>query len=364
MTIRLPKLSLTMENGRLVRWLAPLGQPIAKDAVIAEIESDKAVVELTMPKDGIIEELCVNEGDVVDVGAPIAHLRSGEEAPAPRHASSPAARRRARELKIEIARVTGSGPGGRVVCQDVEQEAANAQEPPNTSSPSLPLMRRAIARIMTESVTTIPQFPLTFAVELGEILRIKENLHRSMARRQIKLSLTDFVIRAVAESLVEYPELNASFIGNPSDDDCRIVRHQKIHAGLAVGVEDGIFVPVIPDADQLPVAEIAARRMALIESVRAGNYERNPDTAATFTLSNLGATGVEQFQAIINPPESFILAMGAAREQAVVQEGKLVIRPVMRLTGTFDHRVVDGARAGEFLKSVVQRLEKGDWLLV
>jgi len=360
MTIQLPKLSLTMENGRIVRWLAPLGQPIAKDEVIAEIESDKAVVEMVMPKDGIIESFCVNEGDLVDVGAPIAKLRGGgEQKPtATRLASSPAARRLARERGVDIASLTGSGPGGRIVARDVEKEGGGK------AHPSIPLMRRAIARVMTESVTLIPQFPLTFSVDIGEILRIKKNLHRSLARRKIKLSLTDFVIRATAETLVDFPELNASFLGHPANDDCRIVRHSKIHAGLAVAVEDGILVPVIPDADQLPVADIAARRMAQIDAVRSGRFESTGNPSATFTLSNLGATGVEQFQAIINPPESFILAMGGAREEVVAREGKATIRPILRLTGTFDHRVVDGAKAGEFLKNVVRRLENGDWLLV
>jgi len=360
MTIQLPKLSLTMENGRIVRWLAPLGKPIAKDEVIAEIESDKAVVEMVMPKDGIIESLCVQEGDIVDVGAPIAKLRSGEKQdPAPaRLVSSPAARRLASERGVELSSLTGSGPGGRIVARDVEKEAGGK------APSSLPLMRRTIARVMTESVTLIPQFPLTFAVDISEILRIKKNLHRSLARRQIKLSLTDFVIRATAETLVDFPELNASFLGHPADDSCRIVRHPKIHAGLAVAVEDGILVPVIPDADQLPVADIAARRMEQIEAVRSGRYEGSASPPASFTLSNLGSTGVEQFQAIINPPESFILAMGGAREEVVAREGKVTIRPILRLTGTFDHRVVDGAKAGEFLKNVVGRIENGDWLLV
>jgi pyruvate dehydrogenase E2 component (dihydrolipoamide acetyltransferase) len=196
------------------------------------------------------------------------------------------------------------------------------------------------------------------------MMRIKQLVQGSLLRKQIKLSLTDFMIKAVAESLSHHPELNASFVGDDAKEDAHIIEHPHIHAGLAVAVEGGLMVPVIHDVQKLSVAEIAAVRMARIEALRTGTCALADLQGGTFTLSNLGNYGVEEFQAIVNPPESFILAVGAVNDEVVAHDGNMAVRPIMRITGSFDHRVTDGAPAASFMRELVSKMESEDWQLI
>ncbi len=381
-----------MDEGRIVQWLAPLGQWIAKDEAIAEIETDKAVIELPMPEDGIIERFLVEAGDEASVGAPIAILLGSGEAPAPsvsvaadavspiHVAISPSARRRARELGVDYKALTGSGPGYRIVHRDIEQAASRQRADvvapsfaavgaaPETTGTGrmVPLspMRRTIAKRMLESVQTVPQFSLTRRVDVSSMLNVKQLIQASLLKKQIKLSLTDFIIRAVAETLVEHPSLNASFIGHPQEEQSHIVLHEQVHVGLAVSVDNGLIVPVIHEAEKLSVAEIASMRMQRVDAIRNRTHRAADLSGGTVTVSNLGAYGVEQFQAIVNPPESLILAVGTVRDEAVVNAGKLEVRPVMYITGSFDHRVIDGAPAAAFMHDLVNRLQSADWQLI
>jgi pyruvate dehydrogenase E2 component (dihydrolipoamide acetyltransferase) len=302
---------------------------------------------------------------------------------------SPSARRRARELGVDVSALQGSGPGGRIVHRDIERAAeeleaalqrsaaaAPIDRRPALAQPSLPAaaasdngvtltaMRRTIARRMLQSVQTIPQFPLTYRIDMTNMLRIKQLIQGSLLRKQIKLSLTDFMIKAVAETLLNHKALNASFVGDPLEENCRIVEHSHVNAGLAVAVEGGLMVPVIHEAERLSIAEIAAVRMARIEALRSKSYAVSELQGGTFTLSNLGSFGAEQFQAIVNPPESFILAVGTVQDEVVAHEGRMEIRPIMRMTGTFDHRLIDGAPAAAFMQELAGRLESEDWQLI
>ncbi len=392
--IRLPKMELSMEEGRIQKWLVEAGVYVKKGEIIAEIETDKAVVELEMPQDGAIQRFLAEEGELVPVGSAIAELNAklteaaaGQPVPYKeqietgdnqRIAISPAARRRARELGMDYTKLTGTGPRGRIVSQDLEN-AARAPEfgvHPERGGPlevggrqeitkhPLSKMRRTIARRMLESVNTIPQFNIKRTVDVSKPLEIKQVLQRSMAKIGIKLSFTDFLISAVAQALSKHRSLNASFIGNPQEENCSIIEHKAIHIGLAVSTESGLVVPVIRDADQLTVSALAKLRTAKLESVRKQTLKADDLQGGTFTISNLGMFDVDEFQAIVNPPEAGILAVGSIRQAPLLIEGKMEFRPVITLTGSFDHRVVDGAAAAEFMGSIAKQLESDEWILM
>ncbi|RAV19233.1 dihydrolipoamide acetyltransferase family protein [Paenibacillus contaminans] len=410
-SVRLPKLSLSMEEGTIVNWTVPLQQPIAKDEVIAEIETDKAVIELQMPYDGVIESFLVEAGATVAVGEPIALLKeegnekdavsaeNGKPLAEPQQrrtflAISPSARRRARELEIDYSLVKGSGPNGRILHRDIEnakgrlpcavqEQRKGCFTPSSTAASSvaciassaasavpqgrkltLSSMRRTIARRMLDSVQTVPQFAITRRVDVSNMMKIKSTIQNSLLRKKIKLSLTDFMIRAVAETLVKYPALNASFIGHPGEEGCHIVEHEHVNVGLAVSLDGGLMVPVIHETERLSVSEIAMARVGRIDSIRNRTSMPSHMQGGTVTISNLGAYGVEQFQAIVNPPEGCILAVGAVKDVVVSIAGKMEIRPMMNMTGSFDHRLIDGAPAAEFMNDLVRQLESDDWYLI
>lgn len=465
-TIRLPKMDLAMEEGRLVKWHVGTGASLVKGDVIAEIETDKAIVELEMPQDGVIAAILAEEGETLAVGQPIAELAAagsaasgGSAEPAPaiaaasiaaattvapsaavavqsaqahadpmsatssastastqhaalnagkaanaaaagqspgaRVAASPAARRRSRELGVDYATLTGTGPRGRVLVQDIELAASRLSATKATAERSLsaptpvavtagtavtspnratapegsvilPLsgMRRTIARRMVESVTTIPQFALKAAADISAPMRLKAVIDPSLAGRGFKLSLTDFIVAATARALRKHPALNASFVGSPFEEDSHILRHGAVNIGMAVAADRGLLVPVLHNADQLSLVEIAKLRVARVEAAKRQALKPDEMRGGTFTISNLGLFGIEEFQAIVNPPEAGILAIGAAKETPRLIDGKLEFRPILTLTGTFDHRVVDGADAAAFLRSIADQLESDQWQLI
>jgi pyruvate dehydrogenase E2 component (dihydrolipoamide acetyltransferase) len=393
-SIRLPKMELSMEEGRIQKWLVSVDIPIKKGEIIAEIETDKAVVELEMPQDGIIQSFLAKEGDLIPVGSAIAELKSASEGTAlqttannspvevipqvvfsERIAISPAARRRARELGVDYSKLKGTGPRGRIVFRDLEtavQAVEAAVQPeitsnvPTATAGGKPVskMRRTIAKRMLESVNTIPQFSIKKNVDVTKPMEIKQIIQASLAKSGIKLSFTDFLVSAVAQALDKHRTLNASFIGSPYDADCSILEHSEVNIGLAVSTEAGLVVPVIHKANELSISAIAKLRMSKLDNVRMQTLKADELQGGTFTISNLGMFEVDEFQAIVNPPEAGILAVGNIRQMPVLIEGKLEFRPTLTLTGSFDHRVVDGAAAAEFMRSLAKQLQSDEWILM
>lgn len=392
-TIQLPKMGLSMEEATIRNLLVEPGQRCLKGEALLEIETDKSVVEVEMPQDGTIAEWLVAVGETIAVGAPVVRLAGMDEADGQRDVPavtmyaedadqrfiriSPAARRRAGELQVSYQSLQGSGPGGRIIHRDIEEaaykrqtETARAQTPETAASigPGRKLaltgMRRAIAKRMTTSAATIPQFYVKRKVDISQLLEIKRTVQKSVQRsRSVKLSFNDFLIRAVAEALRACPQLNASFIGTPEQADSHILQHEHINIGLAVAAEDGLFVPVIHRADELSVVDIAAARKLRIAAVRGQKETSEYLQGGTFTISNLGTAGVEEFTAIVNPPEAGILAVGAAVDELKLIEGKLETKRMVALTGSFDHRVIDGVTAAAFMESVVKQMQSEEWLL-
>ena len=410
----MPRLSDTMEEGVLSQWLKAEGDHIHRGDVLAEIETDKATMDLEAYDEGVLERLLVPEGATVPIGGPLAVIGTGpaadaaeppteptpaasknpqptspaEPAAAPptlaaaeksaaspvsppsggRVWTSPLARKIARDHGLDLATVTGTGPGGRIVRADVEAAIAAAKTTPETPRPApaaaphpavdteaeeIPLtaVRRVTAQRLTESATA-PHFYLTSVVDAGWLIAFRAEINARLAAEGTKISVTDLLVRACAVTLRTHPQVNASWGGD------KILQHRRIHVGVAVAVQDGLIVPVIRDADRKSLGEIAAEAHALTERARAGGLTPDEFRGSTFTISNLGMYGVDHFTAIINPPEAAILAVGAAREEPVLHDGELATRTTIKLTLSIDHRVLDGATAAEFLRDLKNTLEE------
>jgi pyruvate dehydrogenase E2 component (dihydrolipoamide acetyltransferase) len=290
----------------------------------------------------------------------------GEARDAARIRSTPVARKLAGDQGIDLGGITGTGPGGRVQLDDVQRaidasRRADAGAQPLASMPLSP-MRRALARAMSLSNATIPQFTVTRSVDWTELQASRGEFAARLGTAAPKLSVNDFLLQAVARTLIEIPALNATFSGDPDSAGARIVPANGAHIGLVVAVDDGLLVPVIHEVEQLGLAEIARRREDCVELSLKGRLKRE-DAGATISISNLGADGPDRFTAIINPPQSAILAVGRRRDDAVVKEGAIVVRPLSDLTLTVDHRVADGRLASQFLARLVAILEGRDWRL-
>ena len=414
--IHMPRLSDTMEEGVIAAWRKQVGDQVSRGDVVADIETDKAIMELEAYDDGVLEKILVAEGETVPIGTPIAVLGDGsgvssEPEPAPSEQSaedtaeqsaprtngvpapteapvaqpqqdagappkpkaSPLAKAVARELGVNLADVQGTGPGGRIIRADVEaaaeqQQAAQpaapqpAQPAPAAAQPArgtedveeVPLsrIRKVTAKRLTESKQQAPHFYLTSAIDVTELVEFRATLNeRLLAAGGPKVSINDLVVKAVATALRANPSLNVSF----AED--KLLQHKRIHLGVAVALEDGLVVPVIRDADRKSVSEIAAE--AKEKAVRAREGKLRPDemSGSTFSISNLGMFGIEEFSAVINPPEAGILAVGAVKDEVQVREGEFVARKIMRVTLSADHRAVDGAVGAAFLQQLTGLLE-------
>jgi pyruvate dehydrogenase E2 component (dihydrolipoamide acetyltransferase) len=421
--VPMPKLSMTMEEGELISWVKHEGDQVRAGDVIAEVNSDKVEMEVESPADGTLVRLAAAEGEVVPVGAPIATLETesedllggvlsvppgdapaeeaearpdgGEtaappptaEAPEPAGADKapepvapqlaagvtpvvPAARRRAGELGVDLAAVAGSGRNGLVRVADVEAAAAPAPEAPAPEVPAaaaqpaaeadveeVPLtpMRRVVARRLTESMQSAPHFYLTTRVDVTRLLELRAELNRQLADggQDRKVSVNDLLVKACAGLLAANRELNVSFGGD------KLIVHNRVHIGVAVAVDGGLLVPVVRDADQKSLTQVAREAGELVERARAGKLSGDDMGGGTFTVSNLGMLGVEQFTAVINPPEAAILAVGAAGpEPLATADGQVEVRQVLRLTLSIDHRAVDGATGARFLAQLKDVLEQ------
>jgi pyruvate dehydrogenase E2 component (dihydrolipoamide acetyltransferase) len=281
--------------------------------------------------------------------------------------ASPLARRLAAEAGLEIAGIAGSGPGGRVVKRDVEAAAAA----PRAAAPSFAVpagpeveevpvtqMRKTIAKRLVTSIGPVPTFYLTIEVDVTRLLAARESVNARLEREGGKASINDFIVKAVAMALARHPEVNAQWA------DTVIRRFRRVHVGVAVAVEDGLITPVVKDADRKGIAQIAVEVRELAARGRERKLQPDEYTGATFSISNLGMFGIDEFTAIINPPESGILAVGQVAEKIVAEMGEAVVRPRMRMTMSCDHRVVDGATGARFLQTVREFIEEPAMMLV
>jgi pyruvate dehydrogenase E2 component (dihydrolipoamide acetyltransferase) len=384
----LPKLGLTMDEGRLVAWLKKEGDRVEAGEILFEVETDKATMEVEAPVAGYVRRLLAAVGDEVPVAQVIALIASTLDEPIGEQASvskvagtedavgraaskpeevsadapeaptsneerivaSPAARKRARELGVDLGMVQAR-KGDRISVEDVE--AANAAidiasgSDANGAEPSVrePLsrMRRAIADRMTHAFRDVPQFSMSRDVDMTAA---------NEARRAAGASYADVLISATARTLRDHPRLAMRY------DENGLIPAEGIHLGIAVALDDGLLVPVLRDADTKDLAALSRERAALQEGALAGKLPVEALTGAVFTISNLGATGIDRFTAIVNPPEAAILAVGRVRDEVVARDGTPVVAPVVTLTLSVDHRVADGAHAAAFLADLCGRLER------
>lgn len=403
--VTMPKLGFDMQEGTLVRWLKQPGDKIERGEPIAEIETDKAVIEVEAFESGVLVKLLVEEGTTVPVGEPIAILDTGDggaaeepaaeaqpaaeapaaaepakqEAPAAvqpaaaapttdgRVKASPLARRLAAEHGVDLRTVAGTGPGGRIVKADVLQAAQQAPAPaaapvaavPTPEDKIIPMsrMRQTIARRLVESKQQAPHFYVTMAIEMDKAMELRANLN-AIGDGEVRVSVNDMVIKATAIALQKHPGLNVTFDGEA------IHVHGAVHMAMAVALDEGLITPVIRDAHAKSLLQIAQESRALAEAARAGGLRPDQYQGGTFTISNLGMFGVEEFSAIINPPQGAILAVSAVQEQPVVRDGELAVGRVMRVTVSADHRVTDGAQVAVFLQELKNVLENPLRLLV
>ena len=382
--INMPKYGLQQDEGTIIEWRKQEGDRVEKGDILLELETDKAVFEYEAPEKGYLRHILAQNGAVVPVLSPIAILTDELDEPfdkdafsktpssaptteTPAEASvsepdqplqantssnrikrSPAARHQARELGIDLATVTGTGPGGRSVKADVERTAAS---PPVVSAgnSTLSKMRQAIGKTMAYSKSTIPHFYVGIEIDMTDAETWRKNLAQT---DNIKLSVTDLFIKATAEALTQHPKLNSSLSGTQA-----MVIHDTVNIGLAVGTDDGLVVPVIPNAQKIFLADLADIRSQRVNDARAGKL--HGDASATFTISNLGMYGVTTFTAIVNPPEAAILAIGAAipRVVPIGEPLAIAVRHIADITLSADHRLVDGVVAAQFLQTLKQSLE-------
>ena len=411
--VTMPALSPTMEVGTLAKWHVKLGQTVKSGDIIAEIETDKATMEVEAVDEGTVIELAVPEGlENVPVGTVILRLAGEGEAaaPAPKAApvappapvaapapiaapapaaapaapvpagdrviASPLARRIAEMKGVDLASVAGSGPRGRIVRADVEAAsgkpvAANAPAPVVAApapvaepAPAAPVtsdiphsveklgnVRKVIARRLTEAKQSIPHIYLTLDVELDALLKLRGELNTALEPRGIKVSVNDLVIKALALGLRQVPKCNVSFAGDT------LLVYDRADISVAVAAPSGLITPIIVGADGKAVSQIAAEMKALAEKARAGKLQPHEYQGGTASLSNLGMFGIKQFDAVINPPQAMILAVGAGEKRAVVKGDALAIATVMTITGSFDHRAIDGADGAALMSAVKALIE-------
>ncbi|HEX6725514.1 MAG TPA: dihydrolipoamide acetyltransferase family protein [Gaiella sp.] len=399
--VKLPRLGQGMESGVIVRWLKSEGEPVAKGEPLYELDTDKVTQEVESEIAGVLTKIVVPEGDV-EVGATVAVIESDGAAEAPaetpaepapdaarepepaappasaaaqatdgrpaaapgRLKASPLARRMARERGVDLASLQGTGPEGRILADDVERAAAGgaaASAAPSAAPAALPSgevevvpltsIRKTIARRLTEAWSA-PVFQLGVSADMTEVLALREQLVERLAEGDAKPTVNDVLVKLAGAALMRHIPVNATFTGE------EIQRHPNAHVGIAVAAPQGLVVPVIRDADRRTVQEIARARADLVGRARDSKLTLQDMEGGTFTISNLGMFGVEQFTAVLNPPQVAILAVGAVKEEPVVTDGELEIAPILRMMLTCDHRAIDGADGAQFLQTLVALIEQ------
>ena len=410
-TINMPKLGFDMAEGVLVRWVKNIGETINKGDVLAEIETDKATVEVESPASGVVLQFIVEAGDVVPVNAPIAVVGAeGEKVDAPATTTpakeepkketapavqtqeqpvstqqvtasadsgpvkaSPLAKKIARDKNVDLANIQGTGPGGRVVKKDVEAALSSGQPSADGRPVAQPTyqinvtqedktvpttkLRQAIGRRLVESKQTAPHFYVTSEYNMGALMDMRKQANAALSDGE-KLSVNDFILKAVALTLRQFPNLNATLKGN------EIIQFGHVNVGVAVTVPGGLMTVVVKDTDQKTLRQISAEVKAMAGRARDGKIKPEDVDGSTFSTSNLGMYGVEEFIAIINPPEAAILAIAGAKEVPVVENGEIKPGWRMKATISVDHRVSDGAEAAEFMQTLGKYLENPVAMLV
>jgi pyruvate dehydrogenase E2 component (dihydrolipoamide acetyltransferase) len=435
----MPKLSPTMEEGQISRWLKNEGDKVSMGEPLAEIDTDKATMEMQALSSGVLRKILIKAGESAPLGQMIAVIGEPDEdissflgqatsgaqaqaaSPAPakeekaetsteqkpseaatktatpsgngaqaasasnaptndRLIVSPLAARMAAEAGIDLRSLTGSGPGGRIVKRDIEeamsagQPAADAgtqqspqrhlravqpgsqpaeQPPLEGASPyrdePTSVMRQTIARRLVTSIGPVPHFFLTTEIEMDRVVEMRRSVNELDA--ELKISINDVIIKVAAAALIQHPQVNASF------QDRNIRYYERADIGVAVAIEDGLITPIVRSADQKSLSQIAGEVRELAERARSRKLLPEEYTGATFSISNLGMLGIDEFTAVINPPEAAILAVGAVTPKAVVRDGQVVVRQMMRVTMSCDHRVIDGATGARFLQTFKRTLE-------
>ncbi len=419
--LTMPKMGFDMTEGKLAQWLKKVGDPVKRGEPVAEIETDKVNIEVEAPADGVLRGTFLEPGQTVPVGAVIGVLGKADEAidlealrqktggapapavaaapqaasqpgqaapvaapapaaPAPvktdgRIKASPLARRMAKDAGLNIAELIGSGPGGRIVKRDVDAALATprvaipvavtrvaapavlgpAMLKAETIAPSR--LRQTIARRMTASKQQAPHFYVTSEIDMAEAMALRAKLN-ALTDEEGKISVNDMVVKAAALALTHFPNLNASYT------ETTIQRHGEVHLGIAVALDEGLITVVVRDAERKPLAHIARESKDIIGRARSGKARSEDLQGSTFTVSNLGMYDVENFVAIINPPEAAILAVGSVMDAPVVKDGQLVAGKRMKATISADHRVTDGAEAARFMQMVKKHLEEPLRLLI
>lgn len=439
--VTMPRLSDTMQQGTVVKWNVKEGDPVKPGTILADIETDKATMELESFDEGTVAALAAKEGDNVGIGEVIVVLAGkGEDAAKVKasfggkksstavgaekkvgaegassngkassngaatavadddsgedsHGSgsggrifaSPLAKKVAEEMGVDLAEVKGTGPSGRIVRADVEAAAKTPAATPSKAergapAPSMPPvgakleaksvalsnMRRTIAARLVESKTTIPHYQVTMAVDMDPLLTLRAQLNEQLKAQGVKLSVNDFLVRACALAMHQHPHINASW--KQTKDAASIELKDRVNIGVAISLPmergGGLVVGVLRDADHAGLRQLSAETKRLADKARAKGLSVEEMDGSSFTISNLGMYGVEHFTAIINPPNSAILAVGAAVEKPVVRNGQIVVGHEMQMTMSSDHRVIDGAMAAEYLQTVKRMLEAPATLLV
>ena len=400
--ITMPKLSDTMLEGTLIKWHKKAGDKISVGDVIADVETDKATMEMEAFDDGLITELLIPEGGVVKVGQPIANLEGGKKsaakssapsaaaatgpavsAPAPtkpkaaastdgsRIKASPLAKKIALERGVDLSGVQGTGPGGRIVAADVPATATavrgtapaapRIEVPFSDADTKTPLsgMRRTIAERLLASKTQIPHFYLTIEIDAAPLAKLRKDLNAAAeAAGTAKVTVNDFILLAAARAAKAHPKVNAAFAGDS------IIEYASVNLSVAIAVEDGLITPVIRDAHNLSLREISAAVKDLAVRARSKKIKPEEYQGGTLTISNLGAFGIDSFYAIVNPPQAAILAVGAIVKKPVVNaQDQIVAGQRMTIALSGDHRVVDGATGAEFLATIRKSLESPTTLL-
>lgn len=408
--LKMPALSPTMEEGTLAKWLVKEGDVVSSGDILAEIETDKATMEFEAVDEGTIGQILVPAGtDGVKVGTVIALINGEDEAPAKpapaaavpkapapvaapaaapaaapvapvaitpktgddRIIASPLAKRIAAQKGIDLAGLAGSGPNGRIVKADVEGRAPASASPVATATPvaaaapinladiqtphevqKLSNMRKTIARRLSEAKQTIPHIYLTVDVRLDALLKLRAELNDSLSSRGIKLSVNDMLIKALGLALVQVPKCNVSFAGD------QLVQYHRADISVAVSVPNGLITPIIAGANGKAISAISSEMSDLAARAKEGKLQPHEYQGGTASLSNMGMFGIKQFEAVINPPQAMIMAIGAGEKRPFVIDDALQIATVMSATGSFDHRAIDGADGAQLMQAFRDLCEK------
>jgi pyruvate dehydrogenase E2 component (dihydrolipoamide acetyltransferase) len=395
----MPKLSPTMEEGQIARWLKKEGDKVSAGEPLAEIDTDKATMEMQALSNGVLRKILINEGESAPLGQLIAVIAEPDEdiasilsekkepAPAPAPApkpvdepapepveaaaappvvhtdkgrliASPLAARMAKDSGLDLRSINGSGPNGRIIKRDIE--AALTQPKPTATAgyrdePATQI-RQTIAKRLVTSIGPVPHFFLTIDIEMDRAAEMRKNINA--LDPDLKISVNDIVIKVAAAALIQHRQVNSSF----QEKFIRYYEHADI--GVAVAIEDGLITPVIRAAEQKSLSQIAGEVRELAERARTKKLKPEEYTGASFSISNLGMFGIDEFTAVINPPEGAILAVGAMTPKPVVRDNEIVVRQMMRVTMSCDHRVIDGATGAKFLQTFKKILENPLYLVV